>query len=352
MKRIVLAVAVVGVVTGYLLKATPRTPTFRGADGRVLENSIAEMQMVRLGGFDQWVLIRGENTEHPILLVLHGGPGTSEAALFRRFQSGLERYFVVVHWDQRGTGKSYRSNLPPSILTTEQFVSDLDELISYLTKRFHKSGVILLGHSWGTLLGTIYTAQHPQKVLAYFGVGQISNMLASDHAGYDFALQQAHQRQNASALSELDRIGPPPYDVETMRVQRKWVTTFDGNFHANLSKAKLIISAFFAEESTWSDLFAFLKGQKLLVTRLWPEIAKVDLTRDFIHFDTPIFFLLGRHDFMISSSQAEAYFQRINAPHKHLVYFEHSAHSPMFEEPEAFASALINLWTEWADKSR
>ena len=109
-------------------------------------------------------LVSREDRGNPALILLHGGPGASESALFRHYNAELEKYFLAVYWEQRGTGRSYHSDLAPESMTIEQFLRDLDEVVELVKRRFHKDKVVLLGHSWGTALGTIYSFRHPKKL--------------------------------------------------------------------------------------------------------------------------------------------------------------------------------------------
>jgi pimeloyl-ACP methyl ester carboxylesterase len=159
-----------------------RTPPFRGSHGEVLWGSVAEVAYRRLGGLDQWVMIRGESVANPALIMLHGGPGLSETSLFRYFNAPLEKSFTVVYWDQRGAGKSFRRDIPRSSMTVERFVADLDELIDAVCERLGKTKVALFGHSWGSVLGPLYAARFPERVEAYVGRGQIGDWAAPRQA--------------------------------------------------------------------------------------------------------------------------------------------------------------------------
>ncbi len=114
------------------MKHRGTTPPFRGIRGEILPGSIAEIGYLRLGGVDQWVMIRGENVANPLLIWLHGGPGFPEMRLFRSFNSPLERDFTVVYWEQRGTGKSFDNKIPRSSMTVEQFIADLKAAVAYV----------------------------------------------------------------------------------------------------------------------------------------------------------------------------------------------------------------------------
>jgi pimeloyl-ACP methyl ester carboxylesterase len=137
------------------MKHLGKTPFFRGPNGEIVPGSIAEINYLRLGGLDQWVMIRGESLTNPPLILLHGRPGFSEMRLFRHFNAPLEKSFIVVYWDQRGTGKSFDSKIPRSSMTVEQFIADLDELVDAVCKRVGKKKVAIFGHSWGCSRGAL-----------------------------------------------------------------------------------------------------------------------------------------------------------------------------------------------------
>lgn len=206
------------------MKHLGKTPFFRGPNREVLPGSIAEIRYLRLGGVDQWVMIRGESPENPLLILLHGGPGFPEMRLFRSFNAPLEKDFTVVYWEQRGTDKSFDCKIPSSSMTVDQFISDLDELVEAMRKRFGKKKVAIYGHSWGSALSVLYAARFPQKVTAYFAAGQIGNWPANEAICYEFTLAEAERRGNRKALRELGAIDPPPHTARRLMVQRKWLT--------------------------------------------------------------------------------------------------------------------------------
>jgi len=140
---------------------TAHTPPILGANGKPLPNSIASLEKAKLGGVDQWLIIRGQDVTKPVLLFLSGGPGASEAARVLRFNSELEKHFVVVIWEQRGCGKSYPSINPKANLTIDQYTSDIIQLTDMLRERFDEEKIYLAGHSWGTIIGVRAAQQRP-----------------------------------------------------------------------------------------------------------------------------------------------------------------------------------------------
>ena len=209
--------------------------------------------------------------------------------------------------------------------------------------RFDKDKVVLLEHSWGTVLGTIYTSRYPDKVSAYAGVAQVADVPEGRRLSYEFAVSEAIKRGNSGAVSELETIGPPPYDsVDERLTTGKWVEQFGGMFHTDLSTGKLIWAALNTDEAGLGDLVKFGKGNRFSLVQLEDEISQLSLSKHYRSFKVPIFFLLGRHDQHVPAALAEQYFETVEAPYKRLIWFEESAHNPPFEEPEKFNKVLID----------
>ena len=339
-KILVVFVLVVGGIFAWLSWPV-HTPAITDLDGSPLPGSIAEEERLSINGLNQWTLTRGRDSEAPILLVLHGGPGAGEFAWFRAYNSSLENDFVVVHWDQRGAGKSFDSATPADTMNLEQYISDIDVLVDHLRTKFARERIAILGHSWGSLLGTIYVSRHPEKVSAYIGTGQISDMRANETSSYDFTLSEAKRLNNVDAITDLEELGRPPYGVSETIVQRGWLDEFGGGLtHENRSKLTLALDALSVPEFNLLDFIALVRSALFSMDHLWTEIATVNLDKTYVSFDVPVFFLLGRHDNQTPTSLSERYFGAITAPDKELFYFEHSAHAPPWEEPELFAEVM------------
>jgi proline iminopeptidase len=324
------------------------TRPFTDGRGRVVPGSVAEMTDHVIGGVPQRLWFRGLDVERPAVILLHGGPGASEAALFRRFNRDLERHFLVIYWEQRGAGRSFSKDIPPASMTIAQFVRDLDEVVELARRRFQRDRVVLLGHSWGTAIGILYAAQFPEKVAAYLGIGQVADMPKGERVSWEFARREAARRRDRGALRDLERIGPPPHTVDDMLTSRKQVERFDGTFHGPLSTGRLIWAAFRTDEASLVDLIKFGQGNRFSLEHLWNEFRTFDIDDTLLSFDVPIAFLLGRHDWVVPSVLADRYLQRITAPCTQLVWFEQSAHNPPFEEPEAFNRAVIDTVASFA----
>ena len=302
------------------------TPTFRDIAGTVVPGSVATMERMTLGGVEQSVTIRGRNAKAPILIWLHGGPGMDATGMWRFHNAALEDHFVVVYWTQRGTGRSYASDIPVKSMTRGQFVADLDQLVSTLKRRFGQNKVVLAGHSWGTSIGVDYIQAHPENVAAYVGIGQIANAAEGERRSYAFTVAEAKKRGNAEALAELTQIGPPPYPTESMLIQRGWLDKFGGAWHKRTNLFQLMLTSYKASEMTWYDGVKFNAGIGFSLRTLGPENDRVDWMGTATRLAVPVFIVAGRYDRNTDADLAHEYFEKIEAPTKQFKWFEQSAH--------------------------
>ena len=317
------------------------TEPFRAADGSIVAGSIATMETATIGGIRQQLWFRGRDRRAPVLLLLHAGPGVSESVLFRHYDAPLEERFLVAYWEQRGAGRSYDPSVPPQSMTIAQFLSDLDEVVDVIRRRFGKDTVVLAGHSWGSVLGVLYAEAHPEKVAAYVGIGQIVDVRESARLSYEYALGAAERRGERRAARAITAIGPEPRTVKGMLAIREWVEHFGGAFHADLSIGDFVRTMLTSDEANLADLWYLRQGSRASLDLLWPELSTLDL-RAHRSFAVPVFFFLGRHDWQMPASIAADYFETIEAPCKRLVWFEESGHYIPFEEPREFERVLID----------
>jgi pimeloyl-ACP methyl ester carboxylesterase len=324
------------------MKHLGTTPPFQTSQGEIASNSIAEIEYLRLGGIDQWVMLRGESLANPPLLLLHGGPGMPEMRFFRRFNAPLEKDFTVVNWDQRGTGKSFDKTIPRSSMTVLQFIADLDALVDAVCKRLGKNKVTIFGHSWGSALGVLYAARFPQKVAAYVGSGQIGDWMASEAASYAFVVAEAQRRNNRAALKRLRAIGPPPHTVKQLFTERSALQRFEGQLGARalLNMGRIVLGR---PESSIFDLPNIVRGFRFSLDAMWPEVSTLNLHKAVPALQMPIFFFLGRRDHWVPPQTSVAYFDALKAPSKKLVWFEESGHEPFVDEAAKFNAAIVEL---------
>jgi pimeloyl-ACP methyl ester carboxylesterase len=314
------------------------TPLFLDAHGEPLRGSIAEVHRLRLGGLDQWVLIRGENLANPLLVFLHGGPGMSETAFFRFHCAPLEKIFTCVYWDQRGAGKSFDPGIPRSTMTADRIVADLDELVHAVCDRVGQKKVVLFGHSWGSALGVLYASRFPDKVAAYVGCGQLGDWAAGESASYAWTLAEAERRGHRRAIKQLREIGPPPHTVSRLLVQRTWLARFEGRM--GVRSIWKTMHAIVATRSLF-DAPRVMRGLRFSLDAMWGEVTRMNLLEIAPELRMPVFFFLGRKDQWVPTAMSVRYFDALKAPTKRLVWFEQSGHEPFVDEPAAFNAAMV-----------
>jgi pimeloyl-ACP methyl ester carboxylesterase len=341
---LVMALIVIPLMIRFLRPAG--TPRIRKRGKTKCTQSIASLHKVTIGGTDQWVMERSENTGNPVVLFLHGGPGTSQLTLNRKNTKALEKYCTVVNWDQRGAGKSYGALRVVENMNIDQFVQDTRELTLYLLKKYGKEKIVLVGHSWGTVIGILAASKYPELYHCYVGIGQMSNVREGELASYQWTLAQAKNRGDQIAVQALEKMGPPPYSGAWQSKfirQRSYLARYGGEVYGSRYGAMLMVigSLLFSTEYNLKDCFNFFRGIIASGKLLWQELLQVNLFESVPELRLPVFFMEGRFDQEVPSAIAAHYFEELKAPSKELIWFEKSAHMLNTEERDVFNKALI-----------
>jgi len=315
--------------------------------GRIVApNGVQESYATRIGGIDQWLNVRGQDKANPIILFVHGGPASPLTPTLWQFQRPIEEYFTVVNWDQRGAGKTYNAVDPESIGDTihiPRYVDDAIEVAEHVRARYGKRKLILMGHSWGTVVGLAAAVKRPDLFHAYVGIGQNINTRENERISYEFGLEQAKAHHNAEALRELESIGPYPGDTPITReriiIARKW-PQFYGGLTAFREDSKYFYRASrLSPEYNDCDRSAIDEGNVFSLGRLLPEFLEVDYT-GVRTFPIPVVMFMGRHDYTTPAAPTVAWLEKVQAPYKQAVWFERSSHMIPWEEP---GKTLVSL---------
>lgn len=344
---------VIGIIISSLLiwltQLTARTPVIRDEKGNQIEGSIAQLRQVTLNGHKEWISIRGEDSTKPVLLFLAGGPGGSQMAAVRYDLSLLEKEFVVVNWDQPGSGKSYKS-VPLNKLTPDTYVEDGYALTQYLCKEFKKEKIFLVGESWGSALGILLSEKYPEYYHAFIGTGQMVAFLETEYIDYELAMNIAKDRGDYDLVAKLEKNGPPPYYGSNVT----WKSAEYLNYLSGIMATNPQISN--GGFSTIRDLAAseyglldkayYIIGIINTFNHVYPQLYEMDLRVGYTELDIPVYFLLGRHDINAPLSLSQDYFDMLKAPRKRLIWFERSGHNPWINESEKFAKTVIDIANE------
>jgi len=311
-------------------------------------NGVQEGGFVVIGGIKQWVQIRGEDRDNPVLLFVHGGPGGSTLAMSSGWQP-WEKHFTVVQWDQRGAGRTYGATgeATAPTMTLERMTQDGIELAEYLLTHLHKDRIVLVGHSWGSFLGIHIVKQRPDLFLAYVGTGQVVGRATFEKA---FEITIAHLQtlarsaNNTEALAELAPIASQPTMNEGNRlVAEKWSKALALPPVDSFELAGPVAPPFMPEFSLL-DWYNWRKGMtfsaKYLRGRDSPMVQR-DLASLGFEFPIPIVFIEGDADDITPSGPAEHYFEQIIAPQKDFVPVHGGDHFIPFDRPDQFLAELV-----------
>lgn len=327
----------VGLLVGLTLWSSGKPQPYLTADGNPLPGSISEKIYVEINSARQGMFIKGKDARNPVLLYLHGG--LPDYFLTDRYPTGLDAYFTVVWWEQRGSGLSFSTGLPPETVNPEQLVSDTLELTNYLRKRFGKEKIYLMGRSGGTFIGIQAAAKAPERYHAYIAVAQISHQLRSEQLAHDYMLKR-YREEGDEAMARKLELAPVG---NTVPLSDAYQSVRDIAMHGlgigTIREMKsiytgLFLRSFLGRQYTLGEKINLWRGKLFSRDRLWNMQLSTDLTKQVTRLEIPVYFFHGIHDYTVSYPLALQYFGQLAAPVKGFYTFGKSAHSPLFEEPE------------------
>jgi pimeloyl-ACP methyl ester carboxylesterase len=330
---------------GAILVFSPgKAIPFLDESGIPLMGSISEKVFVNINGVEQGMFIKSKDATNPVLLYLHGG--LPDYFLTRKYPTGLEDYFTVVWWEQRGSGLSYSADIPMETMTLEQMISDTKELTNYLRKRFGQEKIYLMGHSGGTFIGIQVAASAPELYHAYIGVAQMSDQIKSEKLAYEYMLKQFQKIGNTKIVRKLEaapvtmKDGTPDAYLALRDPAMHSLgigTTHD--MHSVITGIFLPSLTF--KEYTLIEKINMWRGKSSSgISILWTDMLAIDLSKRVPELKLPVYFFEGIYDYTCSYTEAKSYFEILKAPIKGFYTFEQSAHSPLFEEPEKMQQIL------------
>ncbi|MBU6367416.1 MAG: alpha/beta hydrolase [Gemmatimonadetes bacterium] len=311
---------------------------------------IEELEALEVNGSRQWISIRGLNRANPILLVVHGGPGSAMLASTWAYQKPWEDFFTVVNWDQRGVGKNWNpadtGALRPT-MTAAQHVRDAEVVVRHVLKKLGQQKLVLLGWSWGTSFTPALVQQHPELFHAWVGMGVAGGGGAAGAAPgrdplHERLMDIARAAADTQAVRELTALAPGapggPRGIDRALALRKWARIYDGGWYG-----KPTLDLFF-KLSDWGPEYTAREAEALVPSTQWGARAITGgpgAGAPSLRYEVPMFFLMGRYDLHTLYAGAQAHFARIEAPLKKFITFERSAHFVMVEEPGRFLMTLV-----------
>lgn len=303
-----------------------------GAAAPVQERvSVREAIYVTLGGIEQWITIRGDDMANPVILFLHGGPGSTLSPFADAMFGNWERDFTLVQWDQRGAGRTFGRQAPGELteeffrshpLRLERMVADGIELAKHLVDRFGRRKIILLGTSWGSVLGARMAAEAPELFHAYVGHSQVVNPAAGLKESFQKVKDLAKAADDRASMELLAALGPPPYsEARKFGQLLRVIKRYEAKNSTAAPDAWWQWSPEYDNETdrrhrSEGDDYSFAHYVGHARFGIEPLFASIDFSRQATVFAIPVFLIQGEHDLLTLKESTRAWFDSIQAPRK------------------------------------
>ncbi|MBT9473709.1 MAG: alpha/beta hydrolase [Pseudomonadota bacterium] len=305
-------------------------------------NGIAQAGFIRVNGVEQWVSIRGEDRSNPVLVLLHGGPGVAFLPVGYKALRSWEKDFTVVQWDQPGAGRTFsrHGTTGSGALTLDRIAADGIGVVEHARKTLGKDKVVLVGVSWGSVVGVEMSRRRPDLIHTYVGAGQVVDMQRNEAVGFDALLQKVRAKGDAKAETKLLAIGAPPYaGRKELLAERKILEANPPESERGLYRS-LIPILLFAPDYGLKDIRAWLDAGKFSIGKMLPALMTYSDDVPAPVIPVPVVFLQGEEDIQTPTVLVKSYFERLQAPSKRLVLIPGGGHSAVIAMPDIFLREL------------
>lgn len=303
-----------------------------------------EEEYVQLNGVSHYLLHYRSKKADPVILFIHGGPGTTEAMMAYLVEEYEERNYNIIYYDQRGTGKTYLKNRKAK-LNIELLKQDLFEMVLYLKNSYQKDKIGILGHSWGSVLGSMFALEHPEHTLCYIGCGQVVNLFENETMGYCKLKEAIEEAGNAKDKKKLEKIGTYPS------------TTFDMTSFRKMGQMRKLQEKYHLAAGVDKNMLRIIKDSPIMgIKDMWPlmigmmfnmplmkDLMAFDLKAEGQKYEVPIYYILGENDQQTPIEISMRYYNEIVAPDKELYLIEKAGHITMLDNMVAYRKALCEI---------
>ena len=319
------------------------------------QNGIQESTYIDIDGMKQYIQIRGENTENPVMIFIHGGPASPMGYVSAYYQKELESELTIINYDQRGCGRTYYANDCDANSNIGLLVDDLNSIVEYAKKRFGKNNVIIAGHSWGTVIGSIYVQKHPENVSCYIGISQITSLYenklnAAKTALEKDAIKGTEDEQKLTNLinkmSKVKEYDDMPLDDlgQLVSITSKYIAC-----EGEMSGLSQMITGITSPDMNFNDMKWFLSQmdtEKFFAqNKEIMEYAFFGFDIDMLskNYNVPVYYIVGKGDYAVCQKDIETYYESIEAPDKAFYWIENAGHSMFMDNPKLYCDTIKDI---------
>lgn len=312
---------------------------------KIKKAKIFEEEYAEINGIKHYLLHYKTENEAPVLIFIHGGPGQSEAVMAYIVEEYESRNYNIVYYDQRGAGKTYLKNRKAKP-DTELLKQDLLGIVLYVKKVYQKDKVGIIGHSWGSVLGSMFALDHPEHTLCYIGCGQVINLMENESVGYDKLKGAIEKSGNKKDKKKLEKIGTYPVsDTFDMKTYRKMgqVRNLQAKYHLAATFDKNMIKMFRRSPIMgMADILPFLTSM-IVNMQVMKELMSFDLRSKAVEYRVPVYYVLGENDQQTPVEISIAYFNEIAAPNKKLYLIKNAGHLAMVDNVDSYRKTICEI---------
>jgi len=303
------------------------------------EDSIVEAALFDINNDRQWIYVRGECRNHPILLFLHPGPGFVATGLASGYQTLLERHFIVIHWHMRGAGKSYSKAVSKKDMSLDTLVDDAIALSQKLIERYQKNDLYIMGHSFGSLIALKAIKKKPAIFKHFISVAQMTHVAEMEKRSFDYVMECATKKGDRKALKSLHQISRSvdQLTIDGIKKKQGLIHKFGGCAPGFKTIVDLIcILIIDPVEHSFTDVIKCIRGLQFSGSQLFREACEVNFFEEINKVETPVLMIIGENDQISNPQLVRSYFGQLIAPEKCLIELEGDAHFPFLSQPEYF----------------
>ena len=309
---------------------------------RTPEGGINEEMYVDINGTKQWISIYGQDKDNPVLLYLHGGPGSSTSIYDYAFTRKWSDVYTVVTWDQRNCGKSYSSDQNDTTLTYDLMMSDGVEMTKYLLDYLGNDKITLLGHSWGTYFGCNLVLEYPEYYECYIGTGQLVDFYQNEIAFKEEAIKWAGNDEESNRL--IEKLNIDDFSTEYYMARNALMEKYGYDMFADGTDYNLIAAQVFNPYYSLGDFYKYINSD----LSVYAEFLKSDEFNKFsllgkTDYQVPFYNINGDKDYQTNYLIAQDYFELVNAPRKKMYIMEDTTHGLLESKSEEFSDILHEI---------